>query len=174
MAQDARARRVTPFRTNDRRMKPKHQRLLFVVGSIVAMAIAATLILKVFNDNLMYFYTPSMLDSKRAAPGFNAARGFRLGGLVKPGSVATKNDRVHFTVSDGSAEYDVTYQGLLPTLFREGQGVVLVGHLVEDRLIRADTILAKHDENYMPPEVADALKRSGHWEGKDGSYGRTP
>ena len=153
-------------------MKPKHQRLLFVTGSLVVMAIAASVILKVFSDNLMYFYTPSMLDAKRMEDGFDPARSFRLGGLVEAGSVTSIGDtHIHFRVSDGTSAYAVEYKGLLPTLFREGQGVVLVGTLQQNNDVIAETILAKHDENYMPPEVADALKSSGHWGGKDSSYG---
>lgn len=152
-------------------MKPKHQRLIFVVGALVVMAGAAATILHVFRDNLMYFYTPTMLDAKRQKPDFDPARRFRLGGLVEPGSLVngTAGD-ITFRVGDGASSYIVTYHGLLPTLFREGQGVVLVGTWTQGRRVKAESILAKHDENYMPPEVADALKASGHWGGKGGSY----
>lgn len=159
-------------------MKPKHQRLLFVLGSIVVLVIASAMILKVFNENLMYFYTPNMLDAKRAEAGFDPSRRFRLGGMVETGSLKTlEGQSIRFKVSDGARAYDVRYTGLLPTLFREGQGVVLVGFLPKHKeYVQAETILAKHDENYMPPEVAEALKASGHWGGKDGNYnaGHTP
>lgn len=157
-------------------MKPKHQRLLFVIGSIVVLAIAAAMILKVFRDNLMYFYTPTMLDAKRNEAGFDPSHPFRLGGMVEAGSLKTLEGQViRFRVSDGQSAYEVHYTGLLPTLFREGQGVVLVGSLPEGvQYVQAETILAKHDENYMPPEVAEALKASGHWGGKGGDYGTRP
>lgn len=156
-------------------MKPKHKRLVFVICSLLVMGAAATVILRIFNDNLMYFYTPTMLDAKRAEAEFRTDRRFRLGGLVKTGSIShPSHNKTVFTVTDGNAAYTVSYTGLLPTLFREGQGVVLVGLLDEkDRHIRAESILAKHDENYMPPEVADALKKSGYWGGKGGSYAPT-
>lgn len=152
-------------------MKPKHKRMIFVAVSIVVMAFAITLILKVFNDNLMYFYTPSMLDEKLKDKDFARERDFRLGGLVEEGSVRVlKNNAIQFRVTDGTSVYSIEYKGLLPTLFRAGQGVVLVGTLHENRTIIAKSILAKHDENYMPPEVADALKKSNHWGGKGSSY----
>lgn len=157
-------------------MKPKHQRLLFVLGSIAVLAIAAAMILKVFRDNLMYFYTPTMLDAKRSEAGFDPSHPFRLGGMVEVGSLETlEGQLIRFRVSDGKNAYEVHYTGLLPTLFREGQGVVLVGFLPKGtQYVQAETILAKHDENYMPPEVAEALKASGHWGGKDGNYGQKP
>lgn len=156
-------------------MKPKHQRLIFVLGALVVMAVATTMILQVFRDNLMYFYTPGMLDAKREETDFDPARRFRLGGLVEPGSiVSTTEGAISFRVSDGTSSYTVTYQGLLPTLFREGQGVVLVGKWAGERTVQAESILAKHDENYMPPEVAEALKASGHWGGKGGTYPALP
>lgn len=152
-------------------MKPKHQRSLFIIVSLFIMAIAATVILKVFSDNLMYFYTPTMLDAKRLEADYDSRRSFRLGGLVKDGSIKhLPEGNIRFVVTDGAAEYPVSYSGMLPTLFREGQGVVLVGTLTDDNSVKAETILAKHDENYMPPEVARALKESGHWGGKGSSY----
>lgn len=153
-------------------MKPKHQRLLFILGSIAVLAIAAAMILKAFNDNLMYFYTPTMLDAKRADAGFDPSRRFRLGGMVEAGSLKTlEGQSIRFQVSDGESAYEVHYTGLLPTLFREGQGVVLVGHIPAGKnTVQAETILAKHDEKYMPPEVAESLKASGHWGGQNGNY----
>lgn len=152
-------------------MKPKHQRSLFVIVSLIIMAIAATVILKVFRDNLMYFYTPTMLDAKRLEADYDRGRSFRLGGLVKNGSVKNlEGGTIRFVVTDVASEYAITYTGMLPTLFREGQGVVLVGTLKQDNTVKAETILAKHDENYMPPEVARALKESGHWGGTGSTY----
>jgi len=148
-------------------MKPKHQRMLFVGGAVCVMAVAATIILQRFSENLLYFYTPSLLSEKLANPAFDKTRAFRLGGLVKPGSVKrSPPDHLRFIVTDGTGEYTVSYRGMPPTLFREGQGVVMLGTLSEKGTVKASEILAKHDEKYMPPEVAKALKDSGQWKGK--------
>ncbi len=142
-------------------MKPKHQRLLFIVFGLGMLSGAAMLTLNNFRDNIVFYYTPSELKHKQ--PGQDA--GFRLGGLVKPGSIAKGTDeRIEFTVTDGKEETIVTYQGALPSLFREGQGVVAEGTLGADGTVTAKRILAKHDENYMPPEVARMLKEQGHWQ----------
>ncbi len=149
------------------RMKPKRRRMIILLIALVIMAVSATIILRVFRDNLMYFYTPSMLDEKRNEETFDRNRPFRLGGMVEKGSLTPIGDaHISFIVEDGTSTYRVEYEGLLPTLFREGQGVVLVGILREDGVVEARTILAKHDENYMPPEVAEALKASGRDYGK--------
>lgn len=135
------------------------------------MAISAAIILSVFRQNLIYFYTPSMLKNEQLKEGFDASRALRLGGLVKIGSITQKgNNTITFSVTDGASNISVTYQGILPTLFREGQGVVLLGTLDSDGNITASQILAKHDETYMPPEVARALKASGHWQTKGKPY----
>jgi cytochrome c-type biogenesis protein CcmE len=165
------AGRLTPMPRP--RLRPKHRRLIFVCVMLAVMGAALAVLLIVFKENMMYFYTPSMLAEKQAEPGFDREKSLRLGGLVVPGSVARPADgSIHFDVTDGTAQMQVRYHGLLPTLFREGQGVVLTGTLAPDGSVVAHEILAKHDENYMPPEVADALKKSGHWEGKDQPYGK--
>lgn len=143
-------------------MKPKHQRLVFVLLSIAVMSGAAFTILTAFRDNLVFFFTPTQLLEKQAQEGFDPAREMRLGGLVKNGSVEQMEHGIAFVVTDLTHERGVIYRGLLPTLFREGQGVVATGTLDGERFI-AREILAKHDENYMPKEVADAIKQSGQW-----------
>ncbi len=147
-------------------MKPKHQRLIFVILSIAIMAGAASVILSTFKDNLVFFFTPSQLLEKAMNSDFDTAREARLGGLVEAGSVKELDEGgIRFSVTDGTKTIAVEYRGLLPTLFREGQGVVAIGTL-RDGQFMAREILAKHDENYMPKEVADALKESGHWKEK--------
>ena len=142
------------------------QRRLLLIGTAVGvLAIAAALVLVALRDSIVFFNSPTDLTEKRVEPGTR----IRLGGLVRPGSlIRGDNLGVRFAVTDGNKEIAVAYTGTLPDLFREGQGVVAEGALDETRLFRADTILAKHDETYMPKEVADALKKQGHW--KD-SYG---
>src|SRR5947199_5138364 len=142
------------------------QRRLLLIGTAVGvLAIAAALVLVALRDSIVFFNSPTDLTEKRVEPGTR----IRLGGLVRPGSlIRGDNLGVRFAVTDGNKEIAVAYTGTLPDLFREGQGVVAEGALDETRLFRADTILAKHDETYMPKEVADALKKQGH--SKD-SYG---
>ena len=148
-------------------MKPKHQRLVVVIFSVVSMAVAASLLLRTFGEHLIFFYTPAQLALKQQDPAFDPAREMRLGGLVKSGSVISQKDGgIRFNVTDLEHEITVEYRGLLPNLFREGQGVVATGILKDDRIFYAREILAKHDENYMPKEVADALKKSGQWKPK--------
>ena len=148
------------------KLKRKHRRLGFVVAGMVSLLIAAGLVLNAFEDNLVFFYSPSDLAEKSIPEG----RRFRLGGLVEEGSVNRLADglTVEFTVTDLAAIVPVSYRGPLPDLFREGQGVVTEGKMAADGIFIADSVLAKHDENYMPPEVAEALKASGQWQG-DGS-----
>jgi cytochrome c-type biogenesis protein CcmE len=148
-------------------MKPKHQRLLFIAVSVAFLCAATLLTLQAFRENLVFFFSPS--DIAAAAPGsITAERHIRVGGLVKNGSVVHGEDsRIEFTISDGQHELNVRYKGLLPNLFREGQGVVAEGSLREGGIFEARTILAKHDETYMPKEVVDALKRSGNWHGDE-------
>ena len=148
----------------------KRRRLVGLIMGLTGLGVAASLVLLAFQDTLLFFYAPSDVAERGIAPD----QRFRLGGLVQTGSVARGSDgvTVHFAVTDGAASLPVTYRGLLPDLFREGQGVVAEGRIDQDGVFRADTVLAKHDENYMPPEVADALKRSGHWH--EDAYGPTP
>src|SRR6476659_82083 len=149
-------------------MTRKQRRLTMIGGSLAVLAVAAALVLNALRDSIVFFSTPSMAAEKHIPAG----KRFRLGGLVENGSlVRGDNLAVSFKVSDGSATLPVTYKGILPDLFREGQGVVTEGALDSAGVFKADTVLAKHDETYMPKEVADALKKQGHW--KD-DYGANP
>ena len=146
-------------------MTPKRKRLWLVVGSLAVLGFAATLVLTVLNDNIVFFYSPTQMAEKQIPP----ERRFRMGGLVEAGSVKKSADgqETRFRVTDTNKTVDVVYRGLLPDLFREGQGVVAEGSLGVDGVFVAREVLAKHDENYMPPEVAKALKEAGRWkEGK--------
>ena len=144
-------------------MKRKHKRLLFVLGGMAALGVAAGLIVSAFNENLVFFFSPSELQAKEVRPD----QRIRIGGLVEEGSLSKEFDgvTVRFRVTDLTATLPVSYKGLLPDLFREGQGVVAEGKLRADGVFEANEVLAKHDENYMPREVADALKKSGEWKG---------
>jgi cytochrome c-type biogenesis protein CcmE len=127
---------------------------------LAALGAAAALALSALNDTLVFFYSPSEIEAKSLAPG----QTIRIGGLVEEGSVATTGDgSVRFRVTDLKTALPVTYRGVLPDLFREGQGVVAQGTLGPDGAFAASEVLAKHDETYMPPEVAEALKKSGRW-----------
>jgi cytochrome c-type biogenesis protein CcmE len=139
---------------------PKRRRLWLLVGSLGVLCVAAALVLSALNDNIVFFYSPSQLAEKKVAPD----RRFRLGGLVEQGSVKKEGAEVRFKVTDLKQSVDVVYRGLLPDLFREGQGVIAEGSLGADGVFTAREVLAKHDENYMPPEVAKALKESGRWQ----------
>ena len=142
-------------------MTRKQRRLVIIGGSLAVLAVAAALVLNAMRDSIVFFSTPAMVAEKHIAAG----KRFRLGGLVEPGSlVRGDNLAVSFEVSDGSAKLPVSYKGILPDLFREGQGVVAEGALDSSCVFKADTVLAKHDENYMPKEVVDALKKQGRWE----------
>ncbi|MCC8429156.1 cytochrome c maturation protein CcmE [Reyranella aquatilis] len=140
-------------------MTPKRRRLWLLLGSLGTLGIAAALVLTALNDNLVFFYSPTQVAEKNIGPD----RRFRLGGLVEQGSVQKEGQLVRFTVTDTNKTVKVTYRGILPDLFREGQGVIAEGSLGPDGVFTAREILAKHDENYMPPEVAKALKESGKW-----------
>ena len=138
----------------------KRRRLAFVIALVTASAAAAALILFALKDNVLYFYSPGDIAVKHVAAGVT----FRIGGLVAPGSVKHgPGAEIAFTVTDGKAAVPVRYRGVLPALFREGQGVVALGALDGGGTFTASEVLAKHDERYMPPEVVDALKRSGRW-----------
>jgi cytochrome c-type biogenesis protein CcmE len=160
-------------------MKAKHKRLVTLLASLVVMALAATAILYSFRDNLVFFYTPTQLAEKRADAAFDAGRDMRIGGLVKKGSIVNlPQGGLLFIITDLKEEITVTYRGMIPSLFREGQGIVAQGGLHGD-IFKANSILAKHDENYMPREVMDALKASGRWQDSsgatdNGSHGGTP
>jgi len=147
------------------RMTPKRKRLWLLVGSLSAMGLAAALVLVSLGDNIVFFYSPTQVDQKLAERSIPPERRFRLGGLVEAGSVQKQGEVVRFRVTDTVKTVDVVYRGLLPDLFREGQGVVAEG-MLKDGVFQAREVLAKHDETYMPPEVAKALKEAGRW--KDG------
>lgn len=144
-------------------MTRKQRRLYTLLGGLVALGTAAILILSAVEDNLVFFISPS--DAKEQS--LDAGRAFRLGGLVETGSLSMSadNSRVRFSVTDMAESITVEYHGILPDLFREGQGVVTEGSFDAQGVFVADKVLAKHDETYMPKEVADALKEQGHWEG---------
>jgi cytochrome c-type biogenesis protein CcmE len=138
----------------------KRRRLMFAAAVVLAGAGGAALVVTALKDNVLYFYSPSDLQTKHVPAGVS----FRIGGLVAPGSVKRgPGAEVHFLVTDGRAVVPVEYAGVLPDLFREGQGVVASGTLEGSGTFAANEILAKHDERYMPPEVVDALKRAGRW-----------
>jgi cytochrome c-type biogenesis protein CcmE len=140
-------------------MTRKQRRLVLIGSGLAVLGLAAALVLTALRDTIVFFNSPTDVVEKQIAPGTR----IRLGGLVKPGSIAKgDNLAVRFEVTDGNKALQVAYTGILPDLFREGQGVVAEG-VLEPGLFRADTVLAKHDETYMPKEVADALKKQGHW-----------
>jgi cytochrome c-type biogenesis protein CcmE len=141
-------------------MTRKQRRFTLIAVAGMVLALAAGLVLYALRDNVAFFRTPSDVAELKVLPG----QRFRLGGLVEGGSVNKGvGERVAFAVTDGKATIKVSYQGILPDLFREGQGVVTEGVMQADGSFRADTVLAKHDETYMPREVADALKKQGLW-----------
>lgn len=139
-------------------MKPRTKRFVMVAFGIAALGIAAALVLSAFEKNLVFFYTPTQVAANEAPQG----RSFRIGGLVAPGSVKRQPDgvTVHFVVTDTAKNMPVAYRGPLPDLFREGKGVVAQGKLGADGLFSASEVLAKHDENYMPPEAAEAVAKA--------------
>ncbi|HTT84181.1 MAG TPA: cytochrome c maturation protein CcmE [Rhizomicrobium sp.] len=140
--------------------RKKQRRLWFAAALVVASIGGAALVIAALKDNVLYFYSPSDLQSRGVHPGV----AFHLGGLVKPGSLKRgPGSEVRFVVTDGHAQVPVAYSGVLPDLFREGQGVVAAGALESDGVFDASEVLAKHDERYMPPDVVDALKRAGRW-----------
>ena len=141
-------------------MKPRNKRIAVIALGVAALGIAAALVLTAFQENLVFFFTPSQVAAQEAPVG----RTFRIGGMVEKGSVKRDGVEVRFVVTDTAKHIPVVYRGALPDLFREGKGVVAQGQLGADGVFRAREVLAKHDENYMPPEVADALKRSGRWQ----------
>ena len=148
-------------------MNKRQQRMVAVAGLVVGVGLAATLAFTAFNKNMMYFYTPSDI-SAQALP---ADAKIRLGGLVVAGSVQRGEGLdVRFTVADCEQSIPVKYSGILPDLFREGQGIVASGHVDSAGVFTADEVLAKHDENYMPPEAAEAMKKA---QGGDQAYGKT-
>ena len=141
-------------------MKPKHQRLLLIVVSLACFVAATLLVLKSFRDNLVYFYSPSDIARREKLPEGT----IRIGGLVQLGTVQKMPDNeLGFVITDGARDIRVHYRGTPPNLFREGQGVIAEGYMTEPGRMTATSLLAKHDENYMPKEVVDSLKKTGHW-----------
>jgi cytochrome c-type biogenesis protein CcmE len=139
-------------------MTPRHRRMLLVLGMLAGTAVAVALVVNAFRSNLVFFHSPSDVRAERAPQ----QRAFRIGGLVEPGSVLRQSDgvTVRFVVTDTAHQITVHYKGILPDLFKEGKGVVAQGKLTSDGSFLASEVLAKHDENYMPPEAADALERA--------------
>ncbi len=144
-------------------MKRKQRRLIFVSLGLAAIGLAAALILLAFDENLVFFFSPTDLRSQQ----FTADQRLRIGGLVEENSIVRDGLNIRFNITDLSNKVAVTFNGVPPDLFEEGQGVVAEGHM-RDGSFEALEILAKHDENYMPREVADALKESGQWKGDEG------
>lgn len=149
-------------------MTPRRKRALAIVVGLAALGVASALVLNAFNSNLVFFFSPSQVAAKQAPQG----RSFRIGGMVEDGSLRREPGglTVKFVVTDFAQAVPVIYTGLLPDLFKEGKGVVAQGKLGADGIFRADQVLAKHDENYMPPEAAAALK-AAHKPGADGPPG---
>ena len=141
-------------------MKPRTKRALWIAAGVAGLGVATALVLNAFQSNLVFFFTPSQVASNEAP----RDRAFRVGGMVETGSVVRDKDAltVRFKVTDTARTIPVVYTGILPDLFREGKGVVAQGRIGPDGIFRASEVLAKHDENYMPPEAAEALKQAGH------------
>jgi cytochrome c-type biogenesis protein CcmE len=137
-------------------VKPRHKRFAWIALGLVALGIATALVLSAFNKNLVFFFTPSQVAAKEAPVG----RTFRIGGMVVPGSVKREGVQVHFLVTDTAKTMPVVFSGQLPDLFKEGKGVVAQGQLGADGVFKAREVLAKHDENYMPPEAAHAVEQA--------------
>ena len=138
----------------------RRRRLYLLLAAMAVLGVATALMLNAFRDSLVFFYSPTELATKPDVP---RGRMIRIGGLVQQGSVVRNGADVRFAVTDLKRTVTVTYHGILPDLFREGQGVVVQGKLDPGGTFVADQVLAKHDERYMPPEVAEALKKSGRW-----------
>lgn len=141
-------------------MKTRHKRIGFIVAGLAGLAIAAALVLNAFQDNLVFFFSPSQVAAKEAPVG----RNFRIGGLVENGSMKRDSDglTVRFTVTDTANSIPVVYKGILPDLFKEGRGCVAEGKVGTDGVFHANTVLAKHDENYMPPQAGQAIDAAKH------------
>jgi cytochrome c-type biogenesis protein CcmE len=150
-------------------MTRKKRRLILIGASVGVLAVATALVLGALRDSIVFFNSPTDVAEKSVSPGTR----IRIGGLVKPGSLE-RGDNLHvrFAVTDGKTDISVHYQGIVPDLFREGQGVVAEGRLEPGDTLAADTVLAKHDERYMPREVVDALKKAGRWQEGEGKTSR--
>jgi len=139
-------------------MKRRHKRIAFIVGGIAGLALAAFLVLNAFQNNLVFFFSPTQVAAKEAP----IDRTFRIGGLVQEGTVQRDGLTVRFTVTDTAASIPVVYNGILPDLFKEGRGCVAQGKIGADGVFHAEQVLAKHDENYMPPEAGKAIDKAKH------------
>ena len=150
-------------------MKPRTKRAVAIAGGLAALGVAAALVLNAFQSNLVFFFTPTQV-AKNEVP---KDRTFRMGGLVEPGSLVRQKDAltVNFKITDGAQSIPVIYTGILPDLFKEGQGTIVRGKFDDNGLFVAEEVLAKHDENYMPPEVKDSLK--GHMDAANNTPGNT-
>jgi cytochrome c-type biogenesis protein CcmE len=141
-------------------MTRKQRRLVLISVGVGVLGVATALVLSALTDSIVFFNSPTDVVEKGIKPDTR----IRLGGLVQPGSLVKSDDlRIRFEVSDGNKAITVTYQGILPDLFREGQGVITEGKLDNAGVLKADSVLAKHDEKYMPKEIEDSLKKQGHW-----------
>jgi cytochrome c-type biogenesis protein CcmE len=149
-------------------MTRRQRRLVLIGGSLSVLALAVALVMSALRQSIVFFNSPSDVAEQHIAAG----KRIRLGGLVKAGSVRRGDDlRIEFAVTDGKSDLAVNYQGIVPDLFREGQGVVVEGIVQAGGAFKADSVLAKHDERYMPREVADALKKAGRWQEGSGQAG---
>jgi cytochrome c-type biogenesis protein CcmE len=137
-------------------MKPRHKRMAAIAFGVIALGVATALVLQAFQKNLVFFFSPTQVAAKEAPLG----RTFRIGGIVEPGSVKRSGVDVSFTVTDTAKAIPVVYRGSLPDLFREGKMVVAQGQLRDDGVFHAREVLAKHDENYMPPEAKEAVEKA--------------
>ncbi len=153
-------------------MKPRHQRMIWIAAGVAAIAVAVTLVLNAFQSNLVFFFTPSQIVSGEAPKG----KTFRLGGMVEEGSLKreAQSTSVTFRVTDTAKTITVSYTGILPDLFKEGRGIVAQGMVTQEGQFKASEVLAKHDENYMPPEAAEALKKAGKPVGVPGQFQQAP
>ena len=153
-------------------MSPRQKRLVMVAALITALVVATALVLNAFRSNLVFFFTPTQVANGEAPQG----KSFRIGGLVVPGSLQRETDglKMQFAVTDQAKTVQVHFQGILPDLFKEGAGVVAQGMMQADGRFLAKEVLAKHDENYMPPEAAEALKKAGHPVGAPEQFQNAP
>ena len=146
-------------------MKPKSQRLIILFFFLTLLGLSTFLVLKSLEDNIVYFYSPTDINKKILSNEIDLSKRIRIGGLVKENSILKEGKKISFKIHDGIDEVLVIYNGILPDLFREEQGIVALGK-IENKNFSAIEILAKHDENYMPKEVSDMLKKNGKWKGK--------
>ena len=146
-------------------MKPKSQRLIILFFFLTLLGLSTFLVLKSLEDNIVYFYSPTDINEKILSNEIDLSKRIRIGGLVKENSILKEGKKISFKIHDGIDEILVIYNGILPDLFREEHGIVALGK-IENKNFSAIEILAKHDENYMPKEVSDMLKKNGKWKGK--------